>query len=779
MTNLDFLSGFRVLDITNERGYFCAKILADLGAEVIRIEPPESKKHRKDFCWWAYNVGKKVIYLDILKERKRLRHLIEEADFVIQSFSPAEVEALGLDYSELAKVNPRLVVTSITPFGLTGPYKDFKASDLELMAISGFMYVLGDPDRPPVRISFPQAYLIASAEAVVGSLIAHYWRMISGEGQLVDVSVQESLFATLMHGPFFLAWQGINPKREGKYRLGLTGAMFLHPIIWECRDGYVSFVLLGGIHGAHTNRTLVRYMASEGNIPASLRDMKWEIYDLAKIGPEELANVWRYFAEFFKRHSRCELFEIALKEQIQLLPVNTVKDLLDDPHLKDRQFWREVKVPDLEETVRVPGPLARFTLSSAASKSAGPRHLQTYSLPFEGLKVVDFSWAGTGPWITQWLAAYGAEVVKVETFQHPDVTRVAGPYKDNQPGLNRASQFLVYNGGKKSFTLNLNHPDGKQLALRLIQWADVVVESFTPGMMRRWGFDYDNLSKLNPQLVMLSTSLMGANGPHAHLRGFGMQLACLASFAELTGWPDRSPVTIFGAYTDILASRLGGAVLLAALDFQRRTGMGCHIDVSQYEASLHFLTPLILQYQVTGSIPTRAGNRSPKASPHGVFPCRGDDRWCAISIFSDSEWNKLCEIMGKPDLAQDHRFKTFSARKRNEDELEKLVANWTIQFSAEELMHDLQQAGINAAVVKTCADLYHDPQLTHRKHFITVRHPEVGEYDYFSPGFRLQKTPLKAEHAPCIGEHNEYICTQILGLSDQEFIIYLSSGALE
>jgi len=774
----DFLlSPFRVLDLTDEKGYFCAKILGDLGAKVIRLEKLGVKR---DFWWWAYNYDKVLVHLDIEKEQERVLRFAREADFVVESFPPGYLDHLGLGYTALRETNPKLIVTSITPFGQTGPYKDRRASDLEIMAMSGVMYLLGDSDRPPVWLGFPQSYLIASAEAAVGTLIAHYYRGITGEGQEVDVSAQESLFSILMHAPFFWKWQGSNPRRAGRYRLGVTGAMFLHPLTWRCQDGHISYMLQGGKGGAHSNRTLVKYMDMEGDLPDFVREIDWDTLDLAKTTPEQLAKVWEPFARFFSRHTRQELYGLALKERVQLFPVNTAKEILEDEQLDTRGFWREQEIPSLDKRLRFPGAFARcyFPCTGEAEDSEGKEGKQTH-LPFEGVKVVDFSWIATAPWITQWLAGYGAEVIKVESSTRPDATRVSGPYKDNQPGLNRSAQFLVYNGGKKSATLNLNHPDGRELARKLVNWADVVVESFSPGMMQKWGLDYSELRKINPRIVMLSASMMGATGPHATQPGLGLQLTSLAGFTYLAGWPDRDPLYIWGAYTDVLASRLGGATLFAALDYRRRTGRGCYIDLSQYEASLQFLTPLILEYQATGYLGSRKGNRSLAASPHGVFPCQGEDRWCTISVFTDSEWNAFCKALGMPEWTEDPKFTTFEVRKKNEDELEERIASWTTHFPAEEVMLRLQKAGVKAGVVQSCSDLYHDPQLSYRKHFISVEHPEVGEYDYFCPGFRLERVPLKAGGAAGIGEHNEYVCTQILGLSDEEFVTYLTSGALE
>jgi crotonobetainyl-CoA:carnitine CoA-transferase CaiB-like acyl-CoA transferase len=772
------LAPYRALDLTDRNGYFCSKILADLGARIIRLEKPGMER---DFWWWAYNRDKELEYLDIEKDKTKVLALAREADFVIESFKPGYLKELGLGYTDLQKVNPGLVLTSITPFGQTGPYKDFKASDLEIMASSGVMYLLGDNDRPPVRIGFPQSFLLASAYAAVGTLIAHHWRLATGEGQHVDTSAQESLFDVLMNAMFFYTWQGMNPVRNGKYRFGVSGGMFLHPLVWKCKDGHVSYLLQAGKLGAHSNSTIARYIDSEGMLTDFLRNVDWDNLVLSDKNPEQMAAFWQPFADFFSRHTTKEIYQISLKERAQIFPVNTVKDSLDDEQLNARDFWQEQTIPELTKKVLLPGSFAKISVQSESSQvpDSTRNEKKPKNLPFDGLKVADFSWVATGPWITRWLAAYGAEVIKIESAHRLDANRIAGPNKDDMPGPNRSAYFLVYNGGKKSATLNLNNPEGRELAKGLVKWADIVVESFAPGQMKKWGLSYDELREINPRMIMLSASMMGATGPHSRQPGLGMLMTSLVGFTSVTGWPDRDPVFIWGAYTDVPTSRIGASVLLSAMDFTQRSGRGCYIDLAQYEASLQFLTPLILEYQITGNLRHRMGNSSAEATPHGVFPCKGDDRWCTISVYSESEWASFCKAIGSPEWARNPKFATFEQRKKNEDELERYISDWTSLYPPEQVMTQLQQSGIHACAVNNCGDLYHDPQLRHRNHFITVNHPEIGDYDYFCPGFRLDKVPITARRDPCLGEHTEQVCKEILGLSDEEYRKYLASGALE
>lgn len=398
---------------------------------------------------------------------------------------------------------------------------------------------------------------------------------------------------------------------------------------------------------------------------------------------------------------------------------------------------------------------------------------------FEGLKVADFSWALVGPVISRYLADHGAIVVRVETSHRPDILRLAPPFKGGETHQDRSGYFSLYNTNKYSIALNLNHPRGLEVARRLILWADVVVENFAPGVMKRWGLDYESISKLKPEIIMISSSNLGQTGPHALRHGLGTQLVSLAGFTHLTGYPDREPNHPFGAYTDVIAPRFGIAALIAALDYRRRTGKGQYLDLSQLETAIHFLSPLFLDYFVNKREAIRMGNRSPTAAPHNAYRCLGDDRWCVIAIETEEEWQRFCQAIGNPPWTQDPRFSTMKGRKEHEEELDRLIEEWTSQHTAEEVMYKLQEAGVPAAIVANSADVFEDPQLRHRNHFIPLEHPEMGVFNYDSYPFKLSKTPAQFRRSPCLGEHTEFVCREILKISDEEFIELLNEGVLE
>jgi len=401
----------------------------------------------------------------------------------------------------------------------------------------------------------------------------------------------------------------------------------------------------------------------------------------------------------------------------------------------------------------------------------------------DGLNVLDFCWVAAGPMTTKYLAEHGATVVRVESAKRPESLRRAAPYGGGVSGINRSGYFGNYNANKYGLTLDMRHPKAKELVLRIVStWADMVTENFTPGTMEGWGLGYDELKKANPKLIMFSASMLGRGGPLEKQPGFGAVLSSLAGLTNITGWPDRGPVNPYGAYTDFIVPRFAVASILAALDYRRRTGEGTHLDMSQLETSLHFSSPLLLDYAINGVEPTRKGNRDPGAAPHGVYPCQGEDRWIAIACFSDAEWHALCQVIaptggGWPD---EDRFSSLRSRKAAEDELDRLMANWTKGWEAKTLMETLQQAGVPAGMVHDTRDLFEDAQLQYRGHYQYLDHAEIGRYASEKSEFNLSRTPGKLDRpAPMMGEHNEYVLRELVGLTEQEYQSLKDDAVLE
>ena len=399
--------------------------------------------------------------------------------------------------------------------------------------------------------------------------------------------------------------------------------------------------------------------------------------------------------------------------------------------------------------------------------------------PLEGIKVIDFTWYAAAPIATKTLSDYGAEVIRIEGISRPDGHRLLPPFKDSVLGWNRGGGFNQCNSGKLSVAINLAHPKGVEVAKRFIARADIVVESFAGGVMERMGLGYEELKKVKPDIIMLSSCMQGHTGPHATHPGFGPHLTALSGFNHIAGWPDREPAGL-GNHTDFIAPIFNALAILAALDYRRRTGKGQYLDLSQYENAIHFIAPLILDHTVNQRVANRMGNCSTYAAPHSAYRCRGEDRWCAIAVFTDEEWQSFTKVIGNPVWADTPKFTTLLTRKENEEELDRLVEEWTINYSAEEVMSRMQAAGVPAGVLETGEDLLeHDPQLKHRRSFWELDHPEVGNYYAMGPSFVLSKSPCEVRRAPLLGEHNEYAFKEGLGMSDKEIAELVKEGVIE
>ncbi len=389
--------------------------------------------------------------------------------------------------------------------------------------------------------------------------------------------------------------------------------------------------------------------------------------------------------------------------------------------------------------------------------------------PLGGLRVVEFAAYAAGPMVGKYLANFGAVVVHVESRARPDGLRVNyPPFKENRVDPDASGWFALCNDTKFSVALNLKHPRARELALRLVRWADVLIENYAPGVMRRLGLGYEDVRRENPRIVYLSSCNMGQTGPKAAQKGFGSQLTSQAGFTNLTGYPGDEPLLLFGPYIDFVAAGFGLVAVLAALDYRRRTSQGVYIDLSQYEAGVQFLLPCLPEYEANGTLPERVGNRSAHAAPHGVFPCLGEDRWCAIAVETEAQWEALCRVAGHPEWAEDPRFSSLALRKEHEEELEALLAEWTRPQDALQLAEMLQAAGVPAAPVQRPSDLFGDPQLAHRQTWRELSHPVLGRFHYLAPPFSLSESPAQVRRSPLLGEHNEWLYREVLELSEAE-----------
>ena len=400
-------------------------------------------------------------------------------------------------------------------------------------------------------------------------------------------------------------------------------------------------------------------------------------------------------------------------------------------------------------------------------------------LPLQDVRICDFMWVMAGPASTRILADYGATVVRIESPTRVDTARTLQPYHNNQLGPDSSGLFANCNAGKFGISLDLGNPAARAVIYDLVRWADVVTESFSPKAMRAWGFDYETIRKINPRIIMLSSCLTGQTGPLARIAGFGNMAAAISGFTNLTGWPDRPPCGVFGAYTDYVAPRFTAIAILAALDHRRRTGHGQYIDQSQAECALHFLGPAILDYTANGRVEERAGNCDAAFAPHGVYPAAGDDQWVAIACRDDDDWRRLCAAMEDENLSRDSRYASAAGRLEHRDAIDSSIARWSGKLERAAIESRLQSFGVPAHQVQNSADAYRDPQFTHRGHFVTLRHPTLDKFTVEGPRAKLSRTPAAVRRAaPSVGQDNQHVLENILGYDETRISDLAASGAL-
>ena len=795
------LAPYRVLDLPDDRGQLAGQLLAFLGAEVILVEPPGGSAARRvgpfavdrerpdgesSLFFWSYNRGKRSVVLDLEHEhgRQQLRTLVAGADILIESFGPGGLAELGLSPEELARLNPALIVASISPFGADGPKAHWQATDLTVVAAGGQMSLTGDDDRSPVRVSVPQAFHHAAADAAGAVLLALYERQHhSGTGQHIDLSAQQSVIQAAQS---MMLAAPLNASLLTRVAGGVKVGPIHIQLMWPCADGYVSVTLLFGAAIAPFTRNLVQWVFDEGFLDEAQRDRDWVNFATALFTQAEAVAFYERLkadlGRFLLTKTTQELLDAAFARRLLITPVTTTADVLASPQLEAREFWQDVTHDD-GTTVRYPGALAKLSATPLPTLAPAPAlgrdtdtvldaparrpalaavtpDPQRRGGALDGLKVLDLMWVMAGPATSRVLADYGATVVRVESSNRIDTARTLQPFRDNGNGPDDSGLFNNMNAGKLGLALDLSKPGARDVVLDLVRWADVVLESFSPRAMKGWGLDYETLRQVKPDLIMASTCLMGQSGPWTGLAGFGTMAAAISGFFNVAGWPDRAPCGPFGAYTDYVAPKLLLPVLLAALEHRRATGEGQYIDLAQGEASLQLLAPALLDGSLNGRPTERAGNDDPVYAPHGVYPCRGTDRWVAVAVIDDDAWQALCGLVGRPELAG----LDGAARRDRRRELDTVIAAWTEGLDAEVAQERLQAAGVAAHQVQNSHECVADAQLAHRGHFVAVAHAAQGSTVVEGSRFRLSRTPSSTTRGgPVFGEHSFEVLTDLLG----------------
>ncbi len=817
------LAGVRVLDLATRRTEMAGRVLADMGAEVIKVEPPEGAEARRlppfsdsepgrSLYWASVGFGKRSVVVDLDSEHGRddFRALLATADVLIESFDPGTMSRWGLGYEDVQEEHPELIYVSVTPYGQDGPHADRPATDLTIESAGGLVGLQGDGDRPPVPVGFPQASIHAGVQAAADTSIALRERELSGLGQHLDVSMQAAVVWTLMHATGFPPNTGGDPpgtcaqRNIGGDNMG-GAVMGVHP----CLDGYIVFSIVPGGLGLRHSTLVLKWIEEEGELIGELEGANIDEWaaNIARLVTEDPAEVGRQVViatenmhHFVAKKTMAECFERAVRDSFMMAPLYTMEQIASDTHLAARNFWVDI------DGHRYPGPFAKLSETplqlnrpaptlgqdqhllaevGRASKRAARAPVSSNGVRGEdggalsGVKIADFAWVGVGPLISKSMADHGATVVHIESATRPDVLRLAPPFKDNEPGMDRAQFMANFNSSKIGVALRLNTEQGRDYARQLIDWADVVVESFTPGTMKQFGFDYATLSQDRPELIMLSTCLRGQTGPESSYPGFGLQGACLSGLHRITGWPDRQPAGTWGAYTDFINPRFGSGVLAAAIRHRDQTGQGQYIDLAQSEAGIHFAAPLLLDYIENGRIAQAPGHDSLYAAPHGVFRVGEGERYVAIATETAEQWQALRDAAGLEHWSSAD-YDDLSARITAKAEIEAALAAWCAPQTADAVVDCLTAAGVPASMVEWPSDLYEDAQLAHRDFFVTLNHSVMGPTPYDGLVTKFSGGTAKLRRAaPAIGEHTHYVLSEILSVSDEEITEALVAGVFQ
>ena len=782
------LAGLRVLDLTGRMGGYCGLLLANLGAEVLLIEPPGGDPMRREgpfkngtphgersLSFAAYHTNKygAVLNLEDANGSQRFREMAANADVVIEDKPYGYLEQLRLGYADLQKINPALIVTSISGFGRTGPYREFKAPSIVAFAMGGLMNLCGHPGHAPLMGPCDVAYHLGSVHAAFATMVALFNRRATGLGDHVDVSLQDVLAAD----PFLriisrYSVTGEVPERSGHSQSTTVAETY------QCQDGYARIFVNQPDHW----RRFVEWLGK----PAELLDPKLETVQ-SRFALRSMID--RLVEARTLNYPVKKFFEEFQSNRLAAAPINPPSGYVYDEQTKHREYFAEIDHPELGRH-RFPGDPYKLSatpwriargaplLGPARDKipepfnGPGPWHVSSDAAkvtsaaqrkPLEGIRVISFPTGIVGPALAGLLAEQGAEVISIEAGR---VMR--SPQRGQRWQI---ASDLESNRERKRIALDMKNPEGLALAKQLIAKSDVVVENFSARVMASWGLDYPRMKEIRPDIIMASLQAFGQTGPRRDYVSFGPILMAYSGMTYLWRDPqiDRPGAGSQTAFPDYIAPSYGAVAIIAALHHRARTGEGQYIDISQAETAASMIGPAFLELLVNGSEPQPQGNFSATASPHGAYRCKGDDRWCAISITGQDEWIRFCETIGHREWLTDARFADHAARVVNRAALDAAIESWTGKYTPHQLMIMLQRDGFAAGVVQTAEDLYRDPHLRERGLAREVHHREIGWVTRAGPTARLNHNRVITDGPVHVaGEDNETVLGEILGKSAED-----------
>jgi crotonobetainyl-CoA:carnitine CoA-transferase CaiB-like acyl-CoA transferase len=849
------LTGIRVIELADEQAEYCGLTLAGLGADVVKVEPPggNSTRHigpfyqdqegpERSLFFWQYNRGKRSIVLDLRQrnDRERFRSLVGTADILVESTPRGELDAAGLGIQGLMKEFPALIVARTSPFGDDGPWVDFKGSDLIHLALGGVMMNCGyDPapdgkyDLPPIAPQMWHAYHVAGEQLSVAIIAALLYRWRTGKGQYLSCAVHEAVAkSTEVDLMTWVMRRSLVQRQTCRHaREGVTP----HPSIVHTKDGRWVMANLGTRPG--DTAQLVGLMEKYG-MEAGIDPDKATVPTSGRFVPGTGPSTQKrdHAMEAVQRFVRAFTYDNVPWREAQeagmlWAPLRKPHESSTDPHWLARQSCTDIEHPELGRSFRYAtskwlatrtawsvgrrAPLLNEDAKTvmlprerdipAISADARPpvdEGLSPHGKPFPlgKIRILDFTWFLASAGGTRFLAAFGAESIKVELKSHPDTRMAAmapvggraardaatGPLRGvTDPDM--GGQFNNKNPGKRGISLNVRHPKGLEIARRLVAMSDIVAEGFSPGVLDNWGLGYDALRAIKPDIIYVQQSGMGAKGTYGRFRTVGPIANSFSGLSEMSGLPEPAMPAGWGySYLDWMGAYSFALAMLSALFHRARTGEGQWVDASQSEVGLMISGTAILDWSANGRIWSRYGNRSPykPAAPHGAYPCAGDDRWLAIACFTDPEWRALAQVAGHSEWTSDARFADLAARLKNQDALDAFVADWTKSQDAYQAMLALQRAGVPAGVCQTAGDRCdHDPQLAALKWLTEVTGTKIGRWPLAEVPIKMSESPAYIggridRGAPCYGEDNEYVYGELLGMSSQEVKTLADEGVI-
>jgi crotonobetainyl-CoA:carnitine CoA-transferase CaiB-like acyl-CoA transferase len=779
------LEGLRVLELaTGVSGPYCGKLLAGLGADVIKLEPPggDSTRRAGPFPGDLPHTERSGLFLHLNTgkrsqvdggSRESLHDLLAAADVVILSHPPALLATAGIDLQAWQALHPRLVIASVTPFGLNGPYAGFGGGELIAYALGGYAMLTGSPDREPLKAHGSLVEYQAGAHLALGVLAALGAREFTGAGQVVDCSAMEA--ATFMLGGVEQSahFYGRIARRNGTRLLGFPPEHSYPSTIRPCRDGYVH---------CHSNN---RYLDLLGALIPHPRLADPEVLATMMGHADEVDAI---MDEWLADKDRDDIVRAAQDFRLPFTEVRTPAEVMREPHHLERGSFVTVDHP-VAGPVLQPGAPMRLhgtpwatgpapTLGqhsgeawrprgsvSAPAPAPGPR-------PLSGIRVIDFTNAVAGPIASFILADLGAEVIKVEApASRPKHAAGVAPLLDGaeSPTYNRIMLFNELNHGKRSFVVDVAKPRGRELFLDLVGHADVVVQNFAPRVMGNLGISHEALAAVNPKIILTSMPAFGLSGPYRDRISYGPGIDAMSGLSHLTGYPDGPPMKPGNFFCDQQAGVLAAFATLAALRHRDATGEGQHVELAMIEGEFQVLADACMDFAMNGREHMRAGNEHPDFEPHDVFRCAGEDAWVAIAVESEDQWRSLCAVIGRPDLHADHALGSPGGRKAGRARFAEAITAWTKQRPHYAAQSALQAAGVPAGAVLNALELLSDPHVIARNGFEFVDTPGVGPTPYPRVAFLLSETPVPVSGpAPGFAEANDYVLGGLLGLSRNE-----------